>query len=548
MSIDTWTDERAPRVTVLTTPAPDAGPVPASETVPEAPEKLRPAAPAPQSAPDPSVAALDVPGTLDADPAGSAGTSSARAAADAYRARLSRWILAADGTVALIAACAGLLVGLRQGADPTLLVVLIIVVHLLWFHQLTRTRPMDIPLLRLGSAELRRVFGTVRLVFGPLVVIEVLFPAFLPHSLVVVSGPVALGGILLSRIWFRRRLGRTDSGAVGAPTLVVGGYASATASVRSMLRAEYAGARIVGVCLPPGDATIIDAIEVRGARVPVVGTDRTVLDAVRETGAGVVVLTATDSLGPDDVRDLMWQLAEDGVELVVTAGVADVAGSRIVSQPLGQTPMMYIAAPKPSRSFGLGKRLLDLTVAAIGLLVAAPVMVAVAIAIKIDSRGPVFYRATRVGAGGTSFDMIKFRSMYVDADARRDVLSGENVGAGPLFKVKDDPRVTRVGRIIRRYSLDELPQFFNVLRGEMAVVGPRPALAHEVEQYPPVMRRRLLVKPGVTGAWQVSGRSDLTWDESIRLDVGYVENWSLGQDISIIARTVKTVLTSDGAY
>ncbi|KXO98314.1 hypothetical protein [Tsukamurella pseudospumae] len=209
MSIDTWTDARAPRATVLTTliaPAPDAAPLPAPSTVPEVPEAVRPSAPAPQSTVDPLVTTLDIPvaldppAALDAGVAVPVGSSSTRAAADAYRARLSRWILAADGTIAFIAACAGLIVGLRQGADPTLLVVLVIVVHLLWFHQLTRTRPMDIPLLRLGSAELRRVFGTVRLVFGPLVVVEVLFPAFLPHSLVVVSGPVALGGILLSRI------------------------------------------------------------------------------------------------------------------------------------------------------------------------------------------------------------------------------------------------------------------------------------------------------------------------------------------------------------
>jgi exopolysaccharide biosynthesis polyprenyl glycosylphosphotransferase len=210
--------------------------------------------------------------------------------------------------------------------------------------------------------------------------------------------------------------------------------------------------------------------------------------------------------------------------------------------------MTHVAAPRPDRSHGVGKRMLDLTVATVGLLVTAPVMLAIAAAVKLDSRGPVFYRAERVGAGGDAFAMIKFRSMYVDADTRRAVLAEDNMGAGPLFKVKNDPRVTRVGRFIRRYSLDELPQFFNVLGGSMSVVGPRPALAHEVEQYPPVMLRRMLVKPGVTGAWQVSGRSDLSWDESIRIDVGYVENWSLGTDVGIIARTVRTVLTSDGAY
>ncbi len=545
MSIDIWADSAAPRTAPsglvpqqATAPAVDPAAETAAEPVPPAVDVLGPSS----VEHVPSAGDAPVPAPFDTAP------SPARAAADAYRARLSRWILVADGTIALLAALAGLVVGLGDGVDPTLLVVVVTVVHLVWFHQLTRTRPMDVPLLRLGSAELRRVFRTVRLVFGPLLVIEVLLPAVLPHALLVASAPVALSGIVLTRVWFRRYLARADVDAAGAPTLIVGGYASATASARSLLRAEYAGARIVGACLPARDAETTDALEVRGTRIPVVGTDRAVLEAVRATGAAVVVLTATDSLGPDDVRDLVWRLADDGVELVVTAGVADVADNRIVSQPLGQTPMMHIAAPKPARSFGGGKRMLDLVVATVGVVMMAPVMTVIAVAIKADSRGPVFYRAARVGAGGTMFSMVKFRSMYVDADARRDVLADKNVGAGPLFKLKDDPRVTRVGRFIRRYSLDELPQFFNVLRGEMAVVGPRPALAHEVEQYPPVMRRRLLVKPGVTGAWQVSGRSDLSWEESIRLDVGYVENFSLAQDVRIIARTIRTVLSSDGAY
>lgn len=469
-------------------------------------------------------------------------------AGTAPRVRLARQILTADIAVTVLAGAAGIVFGLSDGDAPQLLIPLVIAVHLVWLHRVSRTRPLDIPLLRMGSAEMRGVFGTVRTVFGPLVVLEVFFPALLPHALIVICGPVALGGILLSRLWFRSRLTTKGDPGLSSPTLVVGGYASVTASARSLVQAEHAGARIVGACLPSADAAVVDALDVQGRRIPVVGTDRTILEAALGTGATVVVLTATDSIGPDDVRDLVWKLAESGIELVMTAGLTDVAGSRIVYQPLGGTPMMHVAGPQHSRSFGRGKRALDLVVAGVGLLFAAPVMAAIALAIKLDSRGPVLYRAERVGADGALFEMIKFRSMYTDADARREKLAAENMGSGPLFKVKNDPRVTKVGRVIRRYSLDELPQFFNVIRGEMAVVGPRPALAHEVEAYPPIMRRRLLVKPGVTGAWQVGGRSDLPWDESIRLDVGYVDNWSLGSDIGIIARTFRTVLTSDGAY
>lgn len=514
MSIDTWAaTPAAPAEPMLVTViAPEPMPAPAADVLP------------------PTAAEPRLP--------------SVRALAEAHRSRLARRIVVADALVAIAASAAGLVVGYAEGDSVPELAALVIGVNLFWFLRLWRSRPMDVPLLRLGSPEVRRVLVTAQLVYGPLILIELFFPHMVPQALFLASAPVAVVGALLLRLRLRRRA----AAVAPVPTLVVGGHASATASARSLLHAEAAGAEVVGVCLPANDAVVVDAIEISGTRVPVVGTDRTVVEAARASDAGIVVLTATDSLGPDDIRELMWRLAAEGIELVVSAGLPDVARRRMVTGSVGRTPMAHVAAPRPARSHGLGKRLLDLAVAATGILVTAPVMLVIAAAVKADSRGPVFYRAQRVGAGGETFDMIKFRSMYVDADARRDVLSDENMGAGPLFKVRNDPRVTRVGRFIRRYSLDELPQFFNVLGGSMSVVGPRPALAHEVEQYPPVMLRRMLVKPGVTGAWQVSGRSNLSWDDSIRLDVGYVENWSLGADVAIIARTVRTVVASDGAY
>uniref|UniRef100_UPI000592951F sugar transferase n=1 Tax=Nocardia concava TaxID=257281 RepID=UPI000592951F len=186
--------------------------------------------------------------------------------------------------------------------------------------------------------------------------------------------------------------------------------------------------------------------------------------------------------------------------------------------------------------------------AAAALLAALPVMVIAAIAIKLTSPGPVFYLSERIGLDGAPFRMIKFRSMRTGADRDLGDLLAANDGAGPLFKMREDPRVTSIGRILRKYSLDELPQFINVLRGEMSVVGPRPPLRGEVERYDRKVRRRLLVKPGLTGLWQVSGRSDLSWDESVRLDLSYVENWSMVQDLLIIRKTIFAVARSDGAY
>lgn len=191
---------------------------------------------------------------------------------------------------------------------------------------------------------------------------------------------------------------------------------------------------------------------------------------------------------------------------------------------------------------------MDRVGAAAILAALSPILIAVAIAIRLDSPGPIFYRATRIGLNNAPFSMWKFRSMVQDADALKDNLRALNEGSGVLFKMRDDPRITRVGAFIRRYSLDELPQLFNVVGGTMSLVGPRPPLPDEVERYDGRVARRMLVKPGMTGLWQVSGRSDLSWEESVRLDLSYVENWSIMQDALILWRTVKAVVAKDGAY
>jgi exopolysaccharide biosynthesis polyprenyl glycosylphosphotransferase len=194
------------------------------------------------------------------------------------------------------------------------------------------------------------------------------------------------------------------------------------------------------------------------------------------------------------------------------------------------------------------KRLFDVSIVTVALVLLSPVFAAIALAVRLDSAGPVIFRQERVGAHGTRFTMLKFRSMVVDAEARLAQLRALDEGNGVLFKMKEDPRVTRVGRFLRAYSLDELPQLWNVLRGDMSLVGPRPPLPSEVEQYEGPVSRRLLTRPGITGLWQVNGRSNLSWEDSVRLDLYYVENWSITGDIVVLAKTVKAVLHSDGAY
>jgi len=242
-------------------------------------------------------------------------------------------------------------------------------------------------------------------------------------------------------------------------------------------------------------------------------------------------------------------LEKKKVDLVVSPGVVDVAGPRLVMRPVANFPLIHVEKPQYNGAKRFSKTAFDFVFAASVLLLISPILIALAVIIKLTSKGSIFYKSERMGIDGKPFQMIKFRSMVQDADRRVQELAALNEGAGGvLFKMRDDPRVTRVGKVMRKFSLDELPQFVNVLKREMSVVGPRPPLRREVETYDGEVRRRLLVKPGITGLWQVSGRSDLSWEESVRLDLSYVENWSMTGDLLIIAKTAVAVFKSEGAY
>jgi exopolysaccharide biosynthesis polyprenyl glycosylphosphotransferase len=260
-----------------------------------------------------------------------------------------------------------------------------------------------------------------------------------------------------------------------------------------------------------------------------------------------MVLSCPELDGPM-VRRLAWELERDDIDLIVSSSLVDTAGDRITVRPVDGLPMMHIEHPRLSGGRRLVKSMFDVSVAALLLVLLTPLFLLTALVIRLDTGGPVFFRQVRVGRGGASFRMFKFRTMHTDAEARLAAMSRQNEHAGVLFKIRADPRVTRSGRLMRRYSLDELPQLINVLLGEMSLVGPRPPLPAEVEQYPHDMRRRLVVKPGMTGLWQVSGRSDLSWEDSIRLDLRYVENWSLTVDLVILIRTATAVVRGSGAY
>ncbi|MEV0293562.1 sugar transferase [Nocardia sp. NPDC050710] len=402
-----------------------------------------------------------------------------------------------------------------------------------------------------GSEEYRRLVSATLRLFGLLAIVSLIFQIEFARGYLAIALPLGLFGLMLSRLGWRlhARARRRIRDQYLTAVLVVGPPEAAQAMATAFSRDPDAGYRVVGVCIPDGILGKAGrGLQASGRTFSVVGDDRSVLDAVRRSGADTVAVTATDYLGPVELRRMAWELDPLGVELVVAPGVVDISGARLTNRLVAGMPMLHIAKPQYDRAKSTGKAVFDLCFATCVLIAIAPVLVGIAVAVKLTSPGPVFYLSERIGRGGKPFQMIKFRSMYTDADRGVVALIERNGGNPVFFKMKDDPRVTPVGRFIRKFSLDELPQFLNVLRGEMSVVGPRPQVQREVDSYDGEMRRRLLVKPGVTGLWQVSGRSDLSLEDSVRLDLSYVENWSMVLDLLLIAKTIGAVARGEGAY
>ncbi|TCN49155.1 Undecaprenyl-phosphate galactose phosphotransferase WbaP/exopolysaccharide biosynthesis polyprenyl glycosylphosphotransferase [Rhodococcus sp. SMB37] len=418
-----------------------------------------------------------------------------------------------------------------------------------WMVNLRLFRTRSRRVIGAGYDEYQRVVSSTLRLFGFIAILALVFQVELARGYLAIALPVGLLGLLLSRwVWRKVVAQKRRRGEYTTSVLVVGG-ARAVRHLSSTFERKFTdGYRVVGVCVPAYSGSVGDEIDVDGRPVPILGDEHSIIKSLSASGADTVAVAATETLGPEGIKDLVWQLDPLDADLVVATGVVDVAGPRLEMRPVAGLPLIHVEKPSYHGAKRSGKRVFDLVFSALALVALAPVFAVVAVLIKLDNKGPVFYKAERIGLDGEPFGMIKFRSMVTKADAMVESLLVQNEGAGVLFKMRDDPRVTRVGKVLRRYSIDELPQFINVLRGEMSVVGPRPPLRREVENYDGRVKRRLLVRPGVTGLWQVSGRSDLSWDESVRLDLSYVENWSMISDVLIIGKTVKAVVASDGAY
>ena len=419
-----------------------------------------------------------------------------------------------------------------------------LVLALAWMAGLTLMRTRDRRIVGSGPAEYGRVFGATWRLFAFVAITAYALKMDIGRGFLAFAAPLGLGLLLLTRYAWRHSLHRARARDDCLSTMLVVGHPSAARRlVAELHRNPSAGYRVVGVCVPRGEPIG----DVDG--VPVLGTvDETASVALR-VGVSAVAVTGSDSITADSVRTLAWDLEGHSVDMAVALALTDVAGPRVIMQPVNGLPLMYVDEPRFTGGKYVAKSLFDYLGAGVLAVLLLPLMAVVAVVVATTSRGPVFYTQERIGRDGRPFGMLKFRSMVVDAhDQLADVLRAEGTdGVTAFYKPADDPRVTRVGRVLRRYSLDELPQLFNVLRGDMSLVGPRPQIAAEVAHYDRTAHRRLLVRPGLTGLWQVSGRSELSPEQAIRMDVMYVENWTLFGDVLILARTLRVVLVGEGA-
>ena len=366
---------------------------------------------------------------------------------------------------------------------------------------------------------------------------------------IAVAVPVMLVLSLVSRRMLRQVIARQRlAGASLQATLLVGD----ARAVREMAHhigahPSESGMRVIGACV----TNLYDpAVSDLGLDdIAVLGGQHNTLEVVERCGVEAVAVASNPDMNGQTLRRLGWSLEQQDVDLLIAPGIVDVAGPRLTMRPAAGVPMLHVERPVSSGlRYGV-KMVADRLIALLLIVLASPVLIGIGVLVRRDSSGPAFFSQERVGEGGRTFRMIKFRTMVVGAEARLAQLAADaDAGNVTMFKMRTDPRVTRVGAVLRRFSLDELPQLFNVLRGEMSLVGPRPPLPSEVDTYESDAVRRLRVRPGMTGLWQVSGRSDLSWGDSVRLDLWYVDNWSLALDTQILIRTARAVAAGKGAY
>jgi exopolysaccharide biosynthesis polyprenyl glycosylphosphotransferase len=453
-----------------------------------------------------------------------------------------RQVVVADFSAAVVAAIAA--VAVRFGTHPNdQYLVLSLALPLLWMSVVSVFGGYEKRFLGTGSDEFRRILNAGLTLTAALALSSYAVNNELSRIYLVVSmqGIVLLD--LLARFVLRKRLHKLRIRGQCMSTVVALGHAAAVEQLIKELRREpHHGLRVVAACLA-GDSTVTEV-----AGVPVVGELDDAATVVRNLNAGTVAVLSCPEMDGIQLRTLAWELEKTGTDLCVAPALLDVAGPRTTVRPTAGLTLLHVDHPQLSGPRQVVKDLFDRCAAALALAVLSPFMLAIAVAIRLHDKGPALFTQTRVGKDGEPFKIYKFRTMVVNAEARLAEIRDKNDSDGVLFKIRRDPRITGIGSWLRKWSLDELPQLVNILRGEMSLVGPRPALPEEAAKYADHVRRRLVVKPGLTGMWQVNGRSDLSWDETVRLDLRYVENWSFALDLQILWKTISVIFRGAGAY
>jgi exopolysaccharide biosynthesis polyprenyl glycosylphosphotransferase len=430
-----------------------------------------------------------------------------------------------------------------QGYLPVSYIAFTVALPAFWAGSVAIAGAYEARFIGIGPDEFRRVMNAALTLTGSVAVASYALKADLARGYVLIAMPCLAIFDLAARYTLRKRLHRRRSyGACMQRVVAVGHPQAVTDLVATLRRDKFNGLHVVAACL----AGRVGLEEIAG--VPVLGGLGSVSTAVEQFGADTVAVLACPEMNGVRLRELAWELEETGTDLCVAPALMDVAGPRTTIRPVAGLPLLHVDHPELAGGKQVIKSLFDRMTAGVALILLAPLFAAIAVIIGLDDRGPVFFRQTRIGLDGQPFRLYKFRTMVVDAEQRKAELEALNEGSGVLFKMRRDPRVTKAGFWLRRWSLDELPQLLNVLLGDMSLVGPRPALPKEVARYGDHMRRRLVVRPGITGLWQVSGRSGLAWEEAFRLDLRYVDNWSLALDLQILWKTWSAVFSGSGAY
>jgi exopolysaccharide biosynthesis polyprenyl glycosylphosphotransferase len=450
--------------------------------------------------------------------------------------RYIRGLVLADALVAFFAASIALVVrfGIDAGYGPNAFYLPVTLLFpLAWIGVLALGRAYEARFIGDGTDEFRRVLDSAVRFLALLALSSYLLNWDFARGYAIVAIPLATVLSLVVRTIGRRVERRAEKdGTATRRVLVIGTERSTAELIRRLRRHDDHPFLVVGALVDSAQGDTVEGVKI-------VGTSRDAAQSLIECGADTIAFGAWSTLSQAELRRLSWELEGTHVDILVSPNLTDVSGPRISVRPVAGLPLLHVEKPEFTGFRRVFKGLFDRGVAAVSLVL-----------LWFDSPGPAFFRMLRLGRAGRTFTMLKFRSMSVDAEDRLAEIEKDNVHGedGPMLKVVNDPRITRVGRFLRRTSLDELPQLVNVLLGQMSLVGPRPPLPREVAQYENHVQRRLLVKPGLTGLWQVSGRADLSWEDSVRLDLYYVENWSFLLDIAILVRTVRAVLASRGAY